>query len=272
MARELDLQIPHFDSATHILGCVAHVINLAAKVGISALGPINKHLDGDEISMATNDAEVNGQGPMNISSLVSTPDGVGINAQTINKRIHALCTWVRFSPQRRERFAKAVDSCQPDLYAKGIKCLEIDVATRWNSTYEMFRRALMLQKSCTHFCQQNSEASAYTLSPAEWDHARGIMKLLEPLSEATNVLCASKYPTLNNALPVYIVLLEHLHTAHRGLYDQAQLIQPAQLMIEKIDEYLQDAVKKPVYIVFISIDPRFKTMFWKTQSLQLISK
>ena len=96
------------------------------------------------------------------------------------------------------------------------------------------------------FQSKKTEASAYTLSPAKWDHAQGIMKILETLNEATNFHCALKYPNLNNALPVYIVLLEHLHTAHRGLYDQAQLIQPAQLMIEKIDKYLQDSVKKPV--------------------------
>ncbi|KNZ57602.1 uncharacterized protein VP01_2116g1 [Puccinia sorghi] len=192
MACKLELQIPNFDSATHILGGVAHVINIAAK------GHINW---------------------INITLLFSTPKRVGINAQTINKQLHRLCTWVCFSPQQCERFAKAVDSFQPDLYAKDIRCLEIDVTTRWNSTYEMFWRALMLKKS---------------------------------------------FPTLNNALPVYIVLLEHLHMACRGLYYQAQLIQPAELMIKKIDEYLQDAVKKPVYIATMILDPRFKNLFWKT--------
>ncbi|KNZ50097.1 hypothetical protein VP01_45g8 [Puccinia sorghi] len=152
MACKLERQIPHFESATHILGCVAHIINLAAKVGISALGPINNHLDGDKILMATTSTDIIGPHWMNITLLVSTPNGVGINAQTINKHIHRLCTW--------------------------------------------------------------------------WDQAQGIMKLIEPLSDTTNVLCASKYPTLNNALPVYIVLLEHLHMAFR--------------------------------------DPRFKTLFWKT--------
>ncbi|KNZ46970.1 hypothetical protein VP01_6793g1, partial [Puccinia sorghi] len=131
-------------------------MQLIAKVGISTLRPINNHLD-DEHHFASFNSQWSW------------------HPQTINKRLHVLCTW---------------PSCQPDLYAKDIRCLEIDVTTRWNSTYEMFRQALMLQKSCMHFCQQNSEASAYMLSPAKWDHTQGIMKLLEPLSEATNVLCA----------------------------------------------------------------------------------
>ncbi|KNZ49692.1 hypothetical protein VP01_4845g1 [Puccinia sorghi] len=36
------------------------------------------------------------------------------------------------------------------------------------------------------------------------------MQLLEPLSKATDMLCASKYPTPKTALPIYIVLIQHL--------------------------------------------------------------
>jgi hypothetical protein len=35
MARELSLQIPLFNPTTHLLGCVSHVINLAAVVSQS---------------------------------------------------------------------------------------------------------------------------------------------------------------------------------------------------------------------------------------------
>ena len=70
------------------------------------------------------------------------------------------------------------------------------------------------------------------------------MRLLAPLSEATEMLCTSKYPSLNNALPVYMVLMKQLKQVQRGLYDQAQFIQPATQIIEKIKQYLIDALKK----------------------------
>ncbi|PLW13525.1 hypothetical protein PCANC_18194 [Puccinia coronata f. sp. avenae] len=88
------------------------------------------------------------------------------------------------------------------------------------------------------------------------------MKLLEPLSEATDRLCGSKYPTLNSSLAVYIVLIQHLHASRQGLYDQAQLIRPAELMIKKINQYLEEAIKKPMYICAMILDPKFKTTFW----------
>ena len=74
----------------------------------------------------------------------------------------------------------------------------------------------------------------YLLSPVEWDQAANIMELLKPLNEATHMLCASTYPTLNKALPIYIILLKTLKRVQCGLYDQAQLIHPATQIIEKI--------------------------------------
>lgn len=63
------------------------------------------------------------------------------------------------------------------------------------------------------------------------------MKLVEPLSKATDILCTSKYPTLNSVLPVYLVLIQHLHTARQGIHVH-YLITPANAMIEKINQYL----------------------------------
>ncbi|KNZ52469.1 uncharacterized protein VP01_3561g1 [Puccinia sorghi] len=114
------------------------------------------------------------------------------------------------------------DFCQPDLHQKGIQCLELNVLTRWNLMFDMFQRAILLQETCTHFCQQLADTKKYCLSPAEWTHAANVMKLLNPLSEATKILWGSSYPTLNTVLPVYLVK-----------------------MIEKINHYL-----------------RLKTTFW----------
>ncbi|KAA1117306.1 hypothetical protein PGT21_002977 [Puccinia graminis f. sp. tritici] len=220
MAQELNLQVPHFKSSTHILGCVAHVINLAAKIGIRALGSVDEEDDGCKISMANGDTDLQSIGsnnPMNIGLLISPPDGAGINTQTILKHIHGLCTW----------------------------------------------HTLVLEKTCTHFCKRNAKASKFLLSSDKWDPARNLTKLLEPLHDATIILCGLAYPTLNKALPVYIVLLEHLDSIRQGLYNQSQLIQPALQMIQKFDQYIREALTKPTYMCAMILDPKFKTVFWK---------
>ena len=54
MAQDLNLQLPHFNRPTHILGCVAHVINIGAKFGVEALGLIGNNQEREEISMSKN--------------------------------------------------------------------------------------------------------------------------------------------------------------------------------------------------------------------------
>jgi hypothetical protein len=198
---------------------------------------------------------------MQLSNITSEPDGIDINAKTILKRVQGLATYVRASSQRRKKFEKVVSFAQPELHKKGIKCLTADVATRWNSTFHMFQRAIQLQPSCTHFCQE-TDTRRYLLNQTEWDQAKNVMTLLEPLSKATEMLCASKYPTLNKALPAYMILANHLHTFRKGLYNQAQLIIPAEKMYNKINQYMCDALKKPVYICAMILDPTFKLTFW----------
>jgi hypothetical protein len=60
-----------------------------------------------------------------------------------------------------------------------------------------------------------------------------------------------------------MVLVKHLKTVQKGLYDQSQLISPATQIIEKIDGYLRKALEKPVYICAMMLDPRFKLQFWQ---------
>ncbi|KAA1124895.1 hypothetical protein PGTUg99_036481 [Puccinia graminis f. sp. tritici] len=109
----------------------------------------------------------------------------------------------------------------------------------------MLQRAVQLKRSCTQYIRENEDARKFSLTKDEWNQTINIMQLLEPLSLATHMLIKSLYPSLNSALPVYMVLVKHLKTVQKGLYDQSQLISPATQIIEKIDGYLRKALEKP---------------------------
>ena len=85
MARHIQFESEQsFQAEDQLLGCVAHVLNLAAQDGLKALGSDNLNLD-----------EVNQAGEaMAISNLVSVPDGSNINLRTVVARIQNWAVYV----------------------------------------------------------------------------------------------------------------------------------------------------------------------------------
>jgi hypothetical protein len=95
MAHELSLQINLFKPQTCLLGCIAHVIDLAAKAGILALGTMEDKMAGKEIlTTKMGDEHLPLVKQMNLAFVTLEPDGAGINANTILKRVHSLATYV----------------------------------------------------------------------------------------------------------------------------------------------------------------------------------
>lgn len=122
------------------------------------------------------------------------------------------------------------------------------------------------------------------------------MKFLKPLSDATEKLCATAYPTINTIIPIYVVVIEKLKavcfffllffpshlpdtlilTVHitkhqvQHTYDVSQLIPAADDMIEKLEVYLIAALKKPGPVCATILDPRIKLEFYKAHFDSLV--
>ena len=134
----------NFESAKHLLGCMAHVINLAARDGLAVFGTIASPEE------ASDDPVFN---PLNISNLVDRPDGAEVNLKTVVACIHGLTTDVRGSTQRHENFQSCITlsqqlSTDPSSANQPSKSLILDIKTWWNSTYQMLECALELQEEC----------------------------------------------------------------------------------------------------------------------------
>lgn len=232
----------NFDHTTQVHGCVAHVINLAAKEGLKVFGEV---LDDEDT-----------EHPSNIHNLIDPPDVTQVNLKTIYKRCHGLVSCTRASPQRAQIFANIVtmrrqisemipssntstntsntthttnptrsseqqreDTALQYLFddptvdhvkrPSTTTKLVVDVPTCWNSSYYMFRRLLCLQEACDEFCRAQ-EFKKLALTSLEWDYVKQMCNFLEPLSEATEILCKSKYPTMHQVVPIYVVVLQGL--------------------------------------------------------------
>jgi hypothetical protein len=163
-ARVEDVLSGQFKASKHLLGCMAHFINLAAKDGLQAFGVSYNET---ENKLLVNQMDANNQ--MHVAHLTCQPNGIDVILKTVILQMHGLTTYVQATPQRREQFQSVMtlvyshsedqDKSQnrKSLASKkqtenGTKTVILDVKTRWNSTYLMLERALKLQDACTVFC------------------------------------------------------------------------------------------------------------------------
>ncbi|KAH9365830.1 hypothetical protein HPB48_013366 [Haemaphysalis longicornis] len=87
-----------------------------------------------------------------------------------------------------------------------------DVPTRWNCEYAMMERLVELRAPISlELCESDVD----NLSSTEWKLMASAVKVLQPLDQATTELCADRYPTLSQVIPLVhcteVVLREQVH-------------------------------------------------------------
>ncbi|MBW0500156.1 hypothetical protein O181_039871 [Austropuccinia psidii MF-1] len=201
MANIIQTMTPAFSADTQTIGCMAHTLHLAAQDGLNTLAqplPSSGFHQNDKLDLP---------GPMSIASIVDQPDGTDLNYGLIISQIAQLDSYLSQSPQPREQFVTTMKYFHN--YIKS-NMLLTNVCTQWNSTYIMLERAVLLKEAYNQFCAR-ANMEQYCLTLLEWDKVRFMINFLQPLDEATGIICGLKYPTINYALPVYISLIRGIH-------------------------------------------------------------
>ena len=76
----------------------------------------------------------------------------------------------------------------------GLKLIK-DVCTRWNSTFYMLQRCVLLKEAINHVLQESKYANLIPTSE-QWLAAEKLCVFLKPFQIATDFLQGEKYPTL----------------------------------------------------------------------------
>ncbi|GET63171.1 zinc finger BED domain-containing protein RICESLEEPER 2-like [Rhizophagus irregularis DAOM 181602=DAOM 197198] len=134
---------------------------------------------------------------------------------------------------------------------KKVKFLKpiLDIDIRWNSTYFMINRQILMQGVSELLATTNVEELG-DLFPtiSEWQHIKELAKVLEPMYEATNLLSSSKNPTQGDIRLVFNGMFKKLDHYQRG------------------NHHTQKAIASAIY-------PRYKTtLFSHNDITEIISK
>ncbi|KAK9724439.1 hypothetical protein RND81_05G071900 [Saponaria officinalis] len=176
-------------------------------------------------------------------------DGLTVIGESIERVRNSVVFWTS-SLLRITTFEKSAKT-----YAKNcFKKLVLDCKTRWNSTYEMLKVAIMYKN--VFDILSGRESDIYKCAPfkEDWEQAERICEKLDMFSEATHDFSGTKYPTAN----VYFTIICDIRCAlNKWLQSTDPLIKRmSSIMLEKYNKYWSDV--NTLLAVAAVLDPRYK--------------
>ncbi|XP_015691340.2 zinc finger BED domain-containing protein RICESLEEPER 2-like [Oryza brachyantha] len=178
-------------------------------------------------------------------------DGLKV-VDSIVSNIRETVKYIDGSQSRKQKFEEIVAQ-------QGITCQKhpnIDVRTRWNSTYLMLEASFPFMSAFESLAGQDKNYK-YAPSINEWERASIVCRILKVLYEATLVVSGSLYPTSNlyfHEMWKIKMILER----ERSNSDN-EVAAMVKKMKEKFDKYWLKSYK--YLCIPVIFDPRFKFKF-----------
>ena len=187
-------------------GCIAHSLHLI-------VGPLFQHAGGSQAVTEFDDVVVDDFADYDAAELMEVIASHSNSFQDTVSRVSNLVgnfrkviKYIRKSVIATEKFHSIQQAQSPGLPLT----LDLDVRTRWNSTFTMIEKLMRLRTSITIFLQylkspegkrEFNRVSLPDFRDEEWALMDGVLILLHPFASITTKLCSEKYPTFIFAMP-----------------------------------------------------------------------
>ncbi|KAJ1253533.1 hypothetical protein BS78_K242300 [Paspalum vaginatum] len=167
------------------------------------------------------------------------------------KNIRAIIVIVKNSTLQWEEFQKCADFFGLDNKSG----LPLDVATRWNSTYDMLSHALYYRSAFERLVYLHKDKYSHCAPTSdEWDMAESFCKCLKIFNDATVLFSGCQYPTANlfwwKFCEIKLALREWCGDANITIASMAEAMQ------KKYDKYWKRT--NIALAVACFLDPRYK--------------
>lgn len=136
--------------------------------------------------------------------------------------------------------------------------LILDVITRWNSTFDMFERVLMLQ-SCIEATLTAMDKQNMNLTDNEWESLSQMCMVLQPFKDVTVELSAENYVSLSKLIPMIRILKSHLDKVVEKV-TIAQILQLIETLKGDIENRFREIEYEEHASMATYLDPRFKSL------------
>lgn len=142
----------------------------------------------------------------------------------------------------------------------------LDVATRWNSTFEMIQRAVYLKAPLRTLCTNEKCLNKYLTTEDEWTNLNVLKELLQKFDRATQLLSMERHPTVSAYLPTLNWLLESLDSFIQN--NTGVLAESAKIGQEKLKKYENElhVTESKIPYIGVFLNPSLKMSYFKEHS------
>lgn len=153
-----------------------------------------------------------------------------------------------------------------EFYKKVYLVPQIDVATRWNSTFQMLERAEYLRIPLRALCLSEKRLNKYRMTEREWNDLNCIKALLTKFDRSTQLLSMQRHPTIAAYIPTLNWLLESL----QGFISDnpGPMAEAAEIGLQKLRKYENELKIKSSLIPYVGVflNPALKMNYFKEHS------
>lgn len=191
-----------FNKANNSLRCMAHILNLCVQdiLAVLKVPPNHQANEDDCTDLPEPDLDL---------TYEDDPEGDEEIIQYSNEptivKLRTLVRKIRKSPQMRQKLKKLCILYQID-YLTPI----LDVATRWNSTFAMIKRAAIHKTPLRALCSNEKALQPLVLMKTEYDELNTLESLLEKFDRSTNLMSMARHSTIARYVPTLNWLLDSL--------------------------------------------------------------
>ncbi|CAG8776079.1 22974_t:CDS:2, partial [Gigaspora rosea] len=138
----------------------------------------------------------------------------------------------------------------------------LDCKTRWNSTYQMIKRACLLYESINMLLIKHPSLNPYMPDIKDWQIYEDLVVLLELFNDATIELSSQTYPTIAHAQIILLALRNDLENKNFLLEEVVEA------MLSKFIEYFNTITESLHISAFL--DPRYKKLCFPDMTIEEI--
>lgn len=141
--------------------------------------------------------------------------------------------------------------------------LKQDVATRWNSTFDMMSRLIRVKDAViSTIALLRSDLS---LSDTDWSIIEGAVPILQIFSDVTCEISAEKNVTLSKVIPLCKLMALHTQSRLREPINVEEIRSMLQRLDQELDKRFAFLESHVLYTEATIMDPRFKRRAFKQQ-------